>query len=70
LKRRLRGAAASKLIRRGNAPLKFLRRRADEVVYVKKLNVGRLSEERLGEAERELEVAEAFGRGSLEKRRR
>ena len=39
-------------------------------MYVKKLNVGRLSEERLGEAERELEVAEAFGRGSLEKRRR
>jgi len=40
--------------------LKFLRWWADEVVYVKRLNVGRLSEERLGEAEGELEVAEAF----------
>jgi len=29
-------------------------------VYVKRLNVGRLSEERLGEAEKELKVAEAF----------
>jgi hypothetical protein len=29
-------------------------------VYVKRLNVERLSEERLREAERELEVAEAF----------
>jgi hypothetical protein len=39
---------------------KFLRLCADEIVYVKRLNVERLSEERLGEAERELEVAEAF----------
>ena len=44
----------------GHSQLKFLRRWADETVYVKRLNVGRLSEERLGEAERELEVAEAF----------
>lgn len=40
--------------------LKFLRWWADEIVYAKRLNVERLSEERLGEAESELEVAEAF----------
>jgi hypothetical protein len=39
---------------------KFLRRCTDDAVYVKRLNVERLSEERLREAERELEVAEAF----------
>ena len=44
---------------RGDAA-KFLRLCADEIVYVKRLNVERLSEERLREAERELEVAEAF----------
>ena len=44
----------------GATRLKFLRWWADEVVYVKRLNVGRLSEERLEEAEGELEVAEAF----------